>query len=214
VEPCRFRVLREDDVHGWLGASPDGLIASLTTQGLTRAQNAYSSASERGRNSRFPKLVAIGGSSRGAQSALPTPSLPLPISCSHATNMQLQLSTSRSCFRQQRALSTVARQRRCVALCACGIRTVVSRKQLSYRSRYGARRRGRRSRRAGGQVPIQPGAAGRRPPAARLPVVLHAAGGQLRYNCAQPAQPPLFCATHGLAHDADSPDSICEGQQP
>ena len=33
VEPCRFRVLREDDVHGWLGASPDGLIASLTTQG-------------------------------------------------------------------------------------------------------------------------------------------------------------------------------------
>ena len=33
VEPCRFRVLRDDDVHGWLGASPDGLIASLTTQG-------------------------------------------------------------------------------------------------------------------------------------------------------------------------------------
>ena len=31
VEPCRFRVLRDDDVHGWLGASPDGLIASLTT---------------------------------------------------------------------------------------------------------------------------------------------------------------------------------------
>ena len=33
VEPCRFRVLRDDDVHGWLGASPDGLVASLTTQG-------------------------------------------------------------------------------------------------------------------------------------------------------------------------------------
>ncbi len=72
----------------------------------------------------------------------------------------------------------------------------------------------RRSRGAGDQVPVQPGPARRRRPAARLPVVLHAAGGQLRYNCAQPAQPPLFCATHGLAHDADSPDSICEGQQP
>ena len=37
VEPCRFRVLRDDDVHGWLGASPDGLIASLTTQGAALA---------------------------------------------------------------------------------------------------------------------------------------------------------------------------------
>ena len=40
VEPCRFRVLRDDDVHGWLGASPDGLIASHTTQGATRLTRA------------------------------------------------------------------------------------------------------------------------------------------------------------------------------
>ena len=39
VEPCRFRVLRDDDVHGWLGASPDGLIASLTTQGTALLSN-------------------------------------------------------------------------------------------------------------------------------------------------------------------------------
>lgn len=29
VQACRFRVLREDDVHGWLGASPDGLVDGL-----------------------------------------------------------------------------------------------------------------------------------------------------------------------------------------
>ena len=32
VEGCRFRVLRDDDVHGWLGASPDGLIDGLLAQ--------------------------------------------------------------------------------------------------------------------------------------------------------------------------------------
>jgi hypothetical protein len=32
VEGCRFRVLRDDDVHGWLGASPDGLIEGLLAQ--------------------------------------------------------------------------------------------------------------------------------------------------------------------------------------
>lgn len=31
VEGCRFRVPRDDAVHGWLGASPDGLIAALQT---------------------------------------------------------------------------------------------------------------------------------------------------------------------------------------
>lgn len=31
VSPCRFAVLRDDPVHGWLGASPDGLIEGLTT---------------------------------------------------------------------------------------------------------------------------------------------------------------------------------------
>ena len=29
VSACRFSVLRDDVVHGWLGASPDGLIDSL-----------------------------------------------------------------------------------------------------------------------------------------------------------------------------------------
>lgn len=29
VSACRFSVLRDDEVHGWLGASPDGLIDSL-----------------------------------------------------------------------------------------------------------------------------------------------------------------------------------------
>jgi hypothetical protein len=29
VVGCRFHVLRPDDVHGWLGASPDGLISGL-----------------------------------------------------------------------------------------------------------------------------------------------------------------------------------------
>ena len=29
VSACRFSVLRDDAVHGWLGASPDGLIDSL-----------------------------------------------------------------------------------------------------------------------------------------------------------------------------------------
>ncbi|KAK9817240.1 hypothetical protein WJX72_011650 [[Myrmecia] bisecta] len=29
VQSCRFQVLRDDDVHGWLGASPDGLIEGL-----------------------------------------------------------------------------------------------------------------------------------------------------------------------------------------
>lgn len=29
VQACRFRVLREDDAHGWLGASPDGLVDGL-----------------------------------------------------------------------------------------------------------------------------------------------------------------------------------------
>lgn len=28
---CRFRVMRDDDVHGWLGASPDGLVPGLLT---------------------------------------------------------------------------------------------------------------------------------------------------------------------------------------
>ena len=32
MEGCRFRVLRDDDVHGWLGASPDGLINGLLAQ--------------------------------------------------------------------------------------------------------------------------------------------------------------------------------------
>ncbi len=37
VEACRFRVLRDDDVHGWLGASPDGLIEGLVaTPGVGR----------------------------------------------------------------------------------------------------------------------------------------------------------------------------------
>lgn len=36
IKPCRFAVLRDDEVHGWLGASPDGLIDSLSAQpGLT-----------------------------------------------------------------------------------------------------------------------------------------------------------------------------------
>ncbi|KAK9819245.1 hypothetical protein WJX81_006301 [Elliptochloris bilobata] len=35
VEGCRFRVLRDDDVHGWLGASPDGLIDGLLAQPST-----------------------------------------------------------------------------------------------------------------------------------------------------------------------------------
>ena len=30
VSGCRFRVLRDDCAHGWLGASPDGLIDGLT----------------------------------------------------------------------------------------------------------------------------------------------------------------------------------------
>ncbi len=30
IKPCRFAVLRDDEVHGWLGASPDGLIDSLS----------------------------------------------------------------------------------------------------------------------------------------------------------------------------------------
>ena len=30
VNACRFSVLRDDPVHGWLGASPDGLIDALT----------------------------------------------------------------------------------------------------------------------------------------------------------------------------------------
>lgn len=34
VEECGFRVLRDDVVHGWLGASPDGL---LQPQGLRLA---------------------------------------------------------------------------------------------------------------------------------------------------------------------------------
>ncbi len=29
VSPCMFRVRRADDVHGWLGASPDGLVAGM-----------------------------------------------------------------------------------------------------------------------------------------------------------------------------------------
>lgn len=29
VVACRFRVMRDDDVHGWLGASPDGLVPGL-----------------------------------------------------------------------------------------------------------------------------------------------------------------------------------------
>ncbi len=36
VSACRFSVLRDDVVHGWLGASPDGLIDSLAvTPGKT-----------------------------------------------------------------------------------------------------------------------------------------------------------------------------------
>ena len=31
VVACRFRVMRDDDVHGWLGASPDGLVPGLLT---------------------------------------------------------------------------------------------------------------------------------------------------------------------------------------
>lgn len=31
VQACRFRVMRDDDVHGWLGASPDGLVSGLLT---------------------------------------------------------------------------------------------------------------------------------------------------------------------------------------
>ena len=51
MEPCRFRVLREDDVHGWLGASPDGLIASLTTQGATSARGIYGFTYDKGQMS-------------------------------------------------------------------------------------------------------------------------------------------------------------------
>jgi hypothetical protein len=37
VSACRFSVLRDDPVHGWLGASPDGLIDALTaTPGTPR----------------------------------------------------------------------------------------------------------------------------------------------------------------------------------
>jgi hypothetical protein len=32
ITPCRFAVLRDDEVHGWLGASPDGLIDSFSAQ--------------------------------------------------------------------------------------------------------------------------------------------------------------------------------------
>lgn len=33
VLPCMFRVRRSDDVHGWLGASPDGLVAGMGSSG-------------------------------------------------------------------------------------------------------------------------------------------------------------------------------------
>ena len=32
VQACRFHVLRDDLVHGWLGASPDGLVDMLGAQ--------------------------------------------------------------------------------------------------------------------------------------------------------------------------------------
>jgi hypothetical protein len=32
VAACRFAVLRDDPVHGWLGASPDGLIDSFSAE--------------------------------------------------------------------------------------------------------------------------------------------------------------------------------------
>lgn len=33
VSPCMFRVKAGDDVHGWLGASPDGLVAGMGSVG-------------------------------------------------------------------------------------------------------------------------------------------------------------------------------------
>ena len=35
LSACRFQVLRDDDAHGWLGASPDGLIAGIGTTAST-----------------------------------------------------------------------------------------------------------------------------------------------------------------------------------
>ena len=32
VQACRFHVLRDDLAHGWLGASPDGLVDALGAQ--------------------------------------------------------------------------------------------------------------------------------------------------------------------------------------
>ena len=29
IEECSFKALRDDEVHGWLGASPDGLVQGL-----------------------------------------------------------------------------------------------------------------------------------------------------------------------------------------
>ena len=31
IEECSFKMLRDDEVHGWLGASPDGLVQGLGT---------------------------------------------------------------------------------------------------------------------------------------------------------------------------------------
>ena len=44
IKPCRFAVLRDDEVHGWLGASPDGLIDSLTAEPGSAAIVALASA--------------------------------------------------------------------------------------------------------------------------------------------------------------------------
>lgn len=31
IDKCSFKMARDDEVHGWLGASPDGLVQSLGT---------------------------------------------------------------------------------------------------------------------------------------------------------------------------------------
>ncbi|EFN59566.1 hypothetical protein CHLNCDRAFT_132898 [Chlorella variabilis] len=61
VTSCMFQVKRDDAVHGWLGASPDGLIESLAVEPQAGASPPPGPAGQPGAAARAATAVARGG---------------------------------------------------------------------------------------------------------------------------------------------------------
>ncbi|KAK9840347.1 hypothetical protein WJX74_007980 [Apatococcus lobatus] len=59
VESCSFKVLREDDVHGWLGASPDGLVDGRIDQSESASEGLQASGAQDRMHGNGPGVLEI-----------------------------------------------------------------------------------------------------------------------------------------------------------